>query len=339
MKKLFQSSPSLSFILLNFLFTFTIWFIPVLIDVADDLFYALVLLGACGPLLAGYIITVVNSGERIRINSKPLFIGVFLFALLMQILSRVLITHSFRSRPGNFPPLEELGYLSVAIILLVIFIYSLNISNATNTKLKENYLKSVIPEKVNYKWYGFAFGFIIVLSLTSYFLGSAFGNIKITDYIFNTELSLTYLIAAFFGIMFFLGGSEEFGWRGFFQKELQKKYNLLVTSLIICFFWSLWHLPFYYNGFYSTEGFMASLPRYLWTFPLTITFTWLYNKSSFSLLAVILLHTLWNFKNFSIGNSYPALNILLWLFAVFCVIESKMWKKRRFDHIYENNDG
>ena len=78
MKTFFKSSPILAFILITFALTFFFWFSPVLINLPKDLAFAGMIIGGCGPLLAGYIITVVNSGARFTIGSKSIFGIVFL---------------------------------------------------------------------------------------------------------------------------------------------------------------------------------------------------------------------------------------------------------------------
>ncbi|WP_415803443.1 type II CAAX prenyl endopeptidase Rce1 family protein, partial [Bacillus albus] len=40
---------------------------------------------------------------------------------------------------------------------------------------------------------------------------------------------------------------EELGWRGFALMELQKKYSPLKSSIIIGFWWGMWHLPIWFT--------------------------------------------------------------------------------------------
>lgn len=334
MQTLFKTKPILSFISLTFGITFTFWFLPVIVPLSKDIVFAMILIGSCGPLIAGYLITVINSGERIKIDSKPIFFTVFTVVALVLLLRIYFVNNGVSDINGKIPPLNEVSILGYILFGIVLFILGINFSNASNLKLKENYLKSSLFETQKAKWYIIGIFLLIVLSLCSYFLGHLSG-METTDFVVKAE---PIWLLEFFSTFFFFGGNEEFGWRGFLQKELQKKYNPLVGSLIIAFLWSLWHLPLYYNGFYSTGGFIDSLSRFIFTIPLAIIFTWLYNKSSYSVLAVILLHAMVNNLSKAFGSSEIIFTIVALLFIVFCIINDKMWKKKDYHHIYENNE-
>ena len=92
--------------------------------------------------------------------------------------------------------------------------------------------------------------------------------------------------------------AEEFGWRGFGLDSLQSRWNALASSLVLGFFWWLWHLPlFFIVGMMQNEWGFGSLP--FWTyaaqvFAMTVLFTWVYNNTRRSVLAAILLHFMIN---------------------------------------------
>jgi hypothetical protein len=68
--------------------------------------------------------------------------------------------------------------------------------------------------------------------------------------------------------------------------------SAISASLIVTFFWVLWHLPrfFYFDGFLD-QGFSA-LPLFaLQQLLLSILLTWLYNSSRGSILAAALFHS------------------------------------------------
>ena len=202
------------------------------------------LIGGCGPLISAYIITVVRSRAKFRIVSKPIF---FLVFLCLWIVGLLLLNFKGNQSGGmgSIPHLSQVSPLGFILLNIPFFILSINASNATNKNLNENYISSFLFDKKKVKWYVLAILILIVLKLLSYFIGDFIG-FKTTDFILKPKwIWLLGLLSVFL----IYGGPEEFGWRGFLQKELQKKYNPLISALIISFFWSLWHLPLYYNGY------------------------------------------------------------------------------------------
>ncbi|WKZ40383.1 MAG: CPBP family intramembrane metalloprotease [Anaerolineales bacterium] len=111
---------------------------------------------------------------------------------------------------------------------------------------------------------------------------------------------------------------EELGWRGYVLDRLQEKHNALISSLILGIVWSVWHLP----TFFIRDSYQASLgigtPAF-WLFfagiiPLTFIFTWIYNNTNRSTLAVILFHAMVNFTGelFTLTERADNLTIGLW---------------------------
>lgn len=114
---------------------------------------------------------------------------------------------------------------------------------------------------------------------------------------------------------------EELGWRGYVLDRLQEKHNALISSLILGIVWSVWHLP----TFFIRDSYQASLgigtPAF-WLFfagiiPLTFIFTWIYNNTNRSTLAVILFHAMVNFTGelFTLTERADNLTIALWFVA------------------------
>jgi len=86
--------------------------------------------------------------------------------------------------------------------------------------------------------------------------------------------------------------SEEAGWRGFALPRLQKKFNALVSSLILGVIWTCWHIPLYFHPDPASRMFF---PVFLvLTTVLTIFITWLYNNTRGSLVITILAHFSFN---------------------------------------------
>jgi membrane protease YdiL (CAAX protease family) len=118
---------------------------------------------------------------------------------------------------------------------------------------------------------------------------------------------------------------EELGWRGYVLDRLQEKHNALISSLILGIVWSLWHLP----TFFIRDSYQASLgigtPAF-WLFfagiiPLTFIFTWVYNNTNRSTLAVILFHAMVNFTGelFTLTERADNLTIGLWFVSAIAV--------------------
>lgn len=94
---------------------------------------------------------------------------------------------------------------------------------------------------------------------------------------------------------------EELGWRGYALDRLQRKWNALVSSLILGVIWAVWHTPlFFMRGslmsevfpLWSTQFWVAMGPGILAG---AVVMTWIYNNTQRSTLAAILFHFMMNF--------------------------------------------
>jgi membrane protease YdiL (CAAX protease family) len=93
----------------------------------------------------------------------------------------------------------------------------------------------------------------------------------------------------------FAGGNEEPGWRGFALPKMLTSTSPLVASLVIGGMWAAWHIPLFFSAWLGSTPFAWFL---LNTVFLSVIMTWLYLKSSGSVLPVMLFHqatnTVWN---------------------------------------------
>ena len=75
---------------------------------------------------------------------------------------------------------------------------------------------------------------------------------------------------------------------------LQNKYNPFISSMIIGFFWGIWHLPlFFINGTYQQSLGLLSLEFWMFfiiIFPHSIIYTLIYNNTHRSILSAMLFH-------------------------------------------------
>lgn len=97
---------------------------------------------------------------------------------------------------------------------------------------------------------------------------------------------------------------EEIGWRGFALPRLQSRFSPLISSLILGFFTSLWHLPLLLNPTEEMAAFpiWAQLP---YTLALSILYTWLYNGGNGNLTVVTLFHGMANAVALTLMLGHP----------------------------------
>ena len=111
-------------------------------------------------------------------------------------------------------------------------------------------------------------------------------------------LSQPAAILPSFFFIFLLQGPvpEEFGWRGYLLDRLQSRWNALIASLILGFFWWLWHLPAnFMEG--VAQAYLPQIPYLIWILAFSVLMTWIYNNTGGNLLAALLFHTMANLSN------------------------------------------
>ena len=63
-----------------------------------------------------------------------------------------------------------------------------------------------------------------------------------------------YMIVFIIPTMLFGGGLEEASWRHILQPEMEKKYNFIVSTLVVAVIWFVWHLPLFYIQATAQDG-------------------------------------------------------------------------------------
>jgi membrane protease YdiL (CAAX protease family) len=97
-----------------------------------------------------------------------------------------------------------------------------------------------------------------------------------------------YFYAAFIGKgLLGHGLYEEIGWHGFALPCLQRRHSALASSLIIGVAWALWHFPMFVYDPFGWRNLALFIPQVI---NYSVIFTWAFNTTGGSLLAVILLH-------------------------------------------------
>ncbi|MBD3197456.1 MAG: CPBP family intramembrane metalloprotease [Candidatus Lokiarchaeota archaeon] len=146
-----------------------------------------------------------------------------------------------------------------------------------------------------------------------------------------------HLIMYWFVYMFFLGGplQEEFGWRGYALDRLQSRYTAFTASIILGFIWAIWHLPLNLTSDVGPQYslLISTIIGSIITLCLvSILFTWIYNNTNKSILAVMLFHASINlstFKLFPVFESQNALPYYTLLILISVITVLIIWGRKK----------
>ena len=140
-----------------------------------------------------------------------------------------------------------------------------------------------------------------------------------------------YALIAFFVILFTsVPLQEEFGWRGYALPRLQSRFNALNSSVILGFFWWLWHLPaVFIPGRFMTDNLVVFLALLVVITLTSILFTWIYNNTNGSVLAALLTHTAMNWSIWitipEMKMDLPTVGSMVFFLAVAVFVVVKKW--------------
>lgn len=178
------------------------------------------------------------------------------------------------------------------------------------------------PRRIGWRWLGVVVLFVPALNGLAagidwlfggpgVVLGSAARNLQTHPFGFGLAVLFTTLVPWI----------EELGWRGYSLDRLQAHRSALSSALILGAIWSLWHLPLAWMPGTYQQGLGIGTDDF-WLFflgiiPLSVIFSWVYNNTNRSTLAVVLLHAMVNFTGelFGISPRADRLTILLWAIA------------------------
>lgn len=122
-------------------------------------------------------------------------------------------------------------------------------------------------------------------------------------------------------MIFFGGGLEEVGWRGYLLPQLQKKFSSFTSTCIIAMIWSFWHLPLWFvKGSGQDTIRFSGYMLIVFSFAFLLTFLW--NRYE-SIALCILLHAGFNSFTDVYPLDYNNYRISLLLFAI-CVVFSTL---------------
>jgi membrane protease YdiL (CAAX protease family) len=179
---------------------------------------------------------------------------------------------------------------SLLIGALSPFLATVYLERKEKEQLK-NILRRSFNPLIKWQWLLVCLTLPLILQWLSRLIYSIFEN-NLPE---STILENYFMILPLFILMFLVGGglNEEIGWRNYVLEYYLSKHNALKASIILSFWWILWHLPLF---FMETTN-QSLIPYWLFVLPvipLSVMLTWVYNNTKGSIFAVALFHTIGN---------------------------------------------
>lgn len=168
--------------------------------------------------------------------------------------------------------------------------------------------------------------------LTAFFLVPILAIISAAIYarqmhqIFAFQMSWSDLPMAYLWL-FFLGGpvGEEFGW-SYLSDQLDKKFNLNFSNLLLGTIWGFWHLPLFFlivPGL--TQHYMPFDAFLAFSISARFLFSWAYHKSNRNILSNLIFHNALNFSLSIVVIVVPAVgqdHLRLWYLTALSAISA-----------------
>ena len=107
--------------------------------------------------------------------------------------------------------------------------------------------------------------------------------------------------------------TEEPAWRGFALPRLQRRMSPLAAAVLLGMVWALWHVPLWFvpGSFQAQLPFVAFV---LSTIATSVLMTWLFNRSSGSVLIAAIFHAATDVA-IGVGAVMASGATLLWIFV------------------------
>lgn len=182
---------------------------------------------------------------------------------------------TFGQLTGNHP-LFFLAVYSPALAALTIILFKAGIGAV------RRFLSKLSLWRCSVGWYGF----LIVGLPVVFYAGSALkGSLFSEPFPFSSAQALFTALV----LSALKGPIEEFGWRGFAQPLLQRRFAPFWTALIIGIVWGFWHLPaFLLSG--TQQSTWSFAPFFAGTIAISVIMTRLLNVSRGSILLAAFMH-------------------------------------------------
>lgn len=318
LNKLIKKYQLTSFFIFTNLFTWLL-FLPFLLTGDEQTFGVFVILGLFGPAIINIYISRLISSEPSD-NKKQIRNLIF---FTVWIISTTVFTLQVATSSGIQTPIAIVFFAILGLLPAYVYASSLSKYKSVSTSLI-----SLIKPKGHFGYYAFALLMPPVIKLISMPLSNFLDLTVLSepDPISSSTKLIGIILVSFTYGFFFTGGlNEEVGWTGFALPRLQRLVNPFTASIILWFFWILWHIPFQMAGVWNAE--MTDFIRALvGSFFARFILTWLFIKTRGGFLAAMTLHVSANVSFIVLPATYLAM-FLEAIIAIYLVVKGKMWIK------------
>jgi membrane protease YdiL (CAAX protease family) len=108
---------------------------------------------------------------------------------------------------------------------------------------------------------------------------------------------------------------EELGWRGYLQRIVESKVNVLFSSLLVGVLWDLWHVLYYYQNGPIWLLFFA-----LTTLEYSVIIAWLLQDTDYNVVIAGLFHFAFNIGFYILAGARPDLRLWMLMGLVWGIV-------------------
>jgi membrane protease YdiL (CAAX protease family) len=316
-KEIITKHQLISFFTLTYIFTWLL-ILPVILTGDQQTFGIFGLIGLFGPAIINIFISRIIEPiptAKDKIKWRITFLVVWIIAIIAFTLN-VITTSELES------PFAIVIYAIIA--LLPAYLVSSAFSKYPGVRKS---LFSLVKPKGHFGYYLFALLMAPVIKLISVPISNiiGFGIISAPDPPGGIQLIILIIALFLYGFLFTGGLNEEVGWTGFALPRLQRQFNPLTASIVLWFFWILWHMPLQIGGLWNPE-FDFFIRALVGTFFARFILTWLFNKTKGGIMPAMILHVSANVSFTVLPNTCVAM-ILEAIIAIVIIVKSRMWER------------
>ncbi|MGD8405999.1 MAG: type II CAAX endopeptidase family protein [Anaerolineales bacterium] len=288
----------------------------------QEFLFPLAAVATCGPALAGIIVTKICNTEPMLKSRKSFWIA---FPTALVISTVVFLAQNVIINKAPLSPIMLIFLIIMAIP--VAYVLSAVFSRVPSLR---RYLASVY--QVRRVWVWLLLAPIVMLGLDllsialSHLLGRhsvTFPNLSIIGPASLKLMGITFLYQLFF---FNLTG-EEIGWRGFALPRLLSRTSPIIASLVLTFFWAIWHVFYWDAGGEPVSTMQYWLDTFVRLFPATVLINWFYMRSKGSILVAGVLHAVSNTFFQYIPLDWPVHTATMYGCALLIILIDQWWRK------------